>query len=341
MKHVAFGRTGMSVSRLCLGTMPLGHQCDETQSVAILDTAAEHGFTFIDTADAYPQGAALEQRGETERIIGRWMTDRGNRDDLVLATKFFAPMGPQTWQRGGSRKHVMSAIDASLRRLQTDYVDLYQIHFPDDRTPIEETLGALDDIVRAGKVRYIGCSNFSSWQLARSNGIAAAGGLHRFDSVQPRYNLLFRNYERDLFDLCELDDIAVIPYNPLAGGLLTGKHGRNTKPEQGTRFALGTTGDRYRQRYWNDLEFDGVDAVRAIAAEAGVDMVELAVAWMLANPVVTAPIIGASKPDQLAASVAALDLALDADVLSALSEATQHFRQREHQLQPRLAPKHE
>ena len=326
MKHVAFGRTGMSVSRLCLGTMPLGHQCDETQSVAILDTAAEHGFTFIDTADAYPQGAALEQRGETERIIGRWMTDRGNRDDLVLATKFFAPMGPQTWQRGGSRKHVMSAIDASLRRLQTDYVDLYQIHFPDDRTPIEETLGALDDIVRAGKVRYIGCSNYTAWQLARAIGRSEALGIVRYESVQPRYNLLFRNAERELLPLCDHDDIAVIPYNPLAGGFLTGKHKSVETPTEGGRFEHGTQAERYRERYWAEDKFAVVEQMAPLAADAGISMAQMAVGWTLANPTITSPIVGASKPSQLADAVAATEQPLDSDLKAKLDDLTLQYR---------------
>ena len=234
------------------------------------------------------------------------------------------------------RDSIMSAIDASLERLGTDYVDLYQMHFPDARTPIEETMSALDDVVRSGKVRYLGVSNFSAWQLARANGIAAAEGLRRIDAVQPRYNMLFRGYERDLFQLCELDDIAVIPYNPLAGGLLTGKHRRNEAPAEGTRFALGATGERYRDRYWNDMEFDGVDAIQAIADEAGIGMVELAVAWTLAQPAVTSPIIGASKPEQLAASVAALEITLDDDLMSKLADATDHFRLREHGLLGRL-----
>ena len=337
MKQVPFDRTGMAVSQLCLGTMPFGKQCDRDTSFAILDAAVGHGITFIDTADAYPQGASTEERGGTETIIGEWMAERGNREDVILATKFFAPMGHQRWQRGGSRKHIMSAIDASLRRLDTDYVDLYQMHFPDDFTPIEETMSALNDVVRAGKVRYLGVSNFDAWQVARANGIAAAHGWHRVDAVQPRYSLLYRNYERELFPLCALDDIAVIPYNPLAGGLLTGKHSRSADPETGTRFALEGTGPRYRERYWHEVEFDGVDAIAAIAAEAGIGMVELVIAWQLANPVVTSPIVGASKPEQLAASAAALDVTLDDDVIAALNDATDHFRQREHQVAVRLS----
>ena len=325
MQHTGFGRTGMAVSRLCLGTMTFGYQCDERESFAILDAAMEHGISFMDTADAYPAGGDLATNGRTEEIIGDWMAERACRDDVILATKFFAPMGRQRWNRGGSRKHVMDAIDASLRRLKTDYVDLYQIHFPDDRTPIEETLGALDDLVRLGKVRYVGCSNFDSWQLARANGIAAANGLRRFDSVQPRYSLLFRNYERDLFPLCELDDIAVIPYNPLAGGFLSGKHSKQEGPQEGTRFALGNAAARYQERYWKDQQFDTVEELRPIAAAAGIGLVELALAWVLQNAAITSPIIGASRPEQLDAPVAALDVRLDDDLLAQLDDLTRQY----------------
>jgi len=316
----------MAVSRLCLGTMTFGYQCDQDQSFAILDAAAEHGISFLDTADAYPSGGRLEDNGRTEEIVGQWIADRGARDDVVLATKFFAPMGRQRWNRGGSRKHIMDAIDASLRRLQTDYVDLYQIHFPDPFTPIEETLSALDDLVRVGKVRYIGCSNFEAWRLARANGVATAEGLRRFDSVQPRYSLLFRSYEQDLFELCALDDIAVIPYNPLAGGLLTGKHRQDAGPTEGTRFTSGTAAERYQARYWQDQQFETVEGFRAIATDAGIPMVELAIAWVLANQAITSPIVGASRPEQLQAPVAALDRTLDDDLLARLDELTQVYR---------------
>jgi len=329
MKYTSFGRTGMAVSRLCLGTMTFGIQCNQEQSFAILDAATEHGITFMDTADAYPSGGGADDRGETEAIIGRWMAERNNRSDIVLATKFFAPMGPHPWQRGGSRKHITEAIEASLRRLQTDHIDVYQMHFPDVRTPIDETLAALDDCVRQGKVSYLGCSNYSAWQLARANGIAATQNLRRFDSIQPRYNLLVRPYERDLFPLCELDDIAVIPYNPLAGGLLTGKHSQASGPADGTRFTLGTAAERYQARYWQDREFEAVEAIRSIAAEAGIGMVELVIAWVLAQPAVTSPIIGASKPEQLDAAVASLDVTLDDDVRQALDDATADFRHAE------------
>ena len=315
----------MAVSKFCLGTMTFGLQCEEEESFAILDAAAEHGITFIDTANVYPLGGGLDVVGRTEEIVGEWLTSRGARDDVVLATKCVAPMGRRRWQRGASRKHIMDEIDASLRRLQTDHIDLYQLQRYDPNTPIDETLSALDDLVRVGKVRYLGCSNYAAWQLARANGVAAAAGLRRFDSVQPRYNLLFRTYERDLFELCRLDDIAVIPYNPIAGGLLSGKHSFEAGPTAGTRFTSGNSAERYQSRYWQEAEFTTVDLLRPIAAEAGISMVTLANAWVLANPVITSPIVGASRPDQLDEAVAALDVTLDDDVLALLGELTADY----------------
>lgn len=326
MKHTGFGRTGMAVSRLCLGTMTFGFQCDQEQSFAILDAAAEHGISFLDTADVYPAAGDPADRGRTEEIIGDWMAERGARDDVILATKCMAPMGKNRWQQGLSRKHIMDAVDASLRRLKTDYIDLYQVHFPDVHTPIDETMSALDDLVRSGKVRYLGCSNFEAWQLARANGAAATAGLRRFDSVQPRYSMLFRSYERDLFELCDLDEIAVIPYNPMAGGMLSGKHKRDEAPAEGTRFSVGNAAERYRKRYFQDQQFDTVDTMREIAADAGVGMVELAIAWVLANPTITSPIVGASRPEQLSAPVAALDITLDQATLDRIDAATHQYR---------------
>src|SRR4051812_17143441 len=274
MEHVRLGRTGLQVSTLCLGTMTFGLQSDEPTSVAILDKAADGGITFIDTADVYPLGGSAETRGRTEDIVGRWM--KGKRDQVILATKCFGRTGPHPWEQGNSRKHILDAIEGSLRRLQTDYIDLYQLHQPDPSTPIDETLGALDDLVRAGKIRYAGCSNFPAWRVARALGRSELHGLVRFDSVQPRYNLLFRQIERELLPLCAEDGIGVIPYNPIAGGLLSGKHRPDQGPSEGTRFTLGTAGGRYQERYWHDEEFATVEAVREVAADAGVGMVELA-----------------------------------------------------------------
>ncbi|HEY1640527.1 MAG TPA: aldo/keto reductase [Streptosporangiaceae bacterium] len=324
MEHTRLGRTGLQVSRLCLGTMTFGLQCDEATSAAILDRSAEGGIDFLDTSDAYPLGGDLSTRGATEEILGRWL--RGKRDRFIVATKCFAPTGPAPFDGGNSRKHIMSAVDASLRRLQTDYIDLYQLHGYDPATPIDETLGALDDLVHSGKVRYIGCSNFLTYQLVRAVGRTETLRLTRMDCVQPRYNLLFRQIEREMLPFCGEEGIGVIPYNPIAGGLLSGKHARTGPPPEGSRFTLGTAAQNYQDRYWHDREFDTVETLGQLADKAGVSLVTLSVAWVLAHPAVTAPIIGASRPGQLDASLAAADYVIDADLKRQLDEATHEYR---------------
>ena len=265
MEHTRLGRTGLQVSRLCLGTMTFGLQNDEPASVAILDRAAEGGIDFIDTSDAYPLGGDLTTRGVTEEILGRWL--QGKRDRFIVATKCFAPTGPAPFDAGNSRKHILSAVDASLRRLRTDYIDLYQLHGYDRATPIDETLSALDDLVHQGKVRYVGCSNFLTYQLVRAIGRSETLRLARFDSVQPRYNLLFRQIEREMLPFCGEEGVGVIPYNPIAGGLLSGKHSRSAPPPEGTRFTLGSAAKAYQDRYWHDREFDTVDVLRQRSEE--------------------------------------------------------------------------
>jgi len=324
VQHVRLGRTGLNVSRICLGTMTFGLQVDEPNSFAILDAAADKGITFIDTADAYPLGGDLTTAGRTEEIVGKWL--QGKRDDYVVATKCFAPMGKRPWNMGNSRRHIMDSIDQSLRRLQTDFIDLYQLHFDDPGVPLEESLGALDDLVRVGKVRYVGCSNFLAYRLARATGISEAKSLARFDCIQPRYNLLFREFERELFPLCLEEGIGVIPYNPIAGGMLSGKHDRSKPPEEGTRFTLGNAARTYQDRYWHDNVFDTVDQLVKIADEAGMPLPTLAVAWTLAHPAITSPIVGASRPDQLDATCAALDTRLDDDLMATLNELTAPYR---------------
>jgi aryl-alcohol dehydrogenase-like predicted oxidoreductase len=323
MEHVLFGRTGLRVSRLCLGTMTFGYQCDEETSIAIMDAADAAGITFLDTSDAYPVGAPREVMGRTEEIVGRWLA--GRREDYVLATKCFAPTGSRPWHAGTSRSNIMRAVEASLRRLQTDFIDLYQIHFWDPSTPIDETLTAMDDLVRQGKVRYVGCSNTLAYQLARSIGRSEVLQVARYDSVQPRYNLLFRENERELFPLCEEEAIAVIPYNPLAGGFLSGKY-TNGEPPPGTRFTLGSVAGRYQERYWHERMFETVEAIRPIAAEADMTMAQLAVAWVLAKPAITSPIVGASRPEQLADPVAAVTSPLDPELVTRLDDLTYEYR---------------
>jgi aryl-alcohol dehydrogenase-like predicted oxidoreductase len=315
MEHTRLGRTGLQVSKLCLGTMTFGLQCDEPTSVSILNRATEGGIDFIDSSDVYPLGGDLTTVGRT-----------GKRDRFVLATKCFGRTGPSPIDAGNSRRHIFDAVEASLRRLQTDYIDLYQLHGFDAETPIDETLGALDDLVHQGKVRYIGCSNFLTYQLVRAVGRSETLGLARFDSVQPRYNLLFRQVERELLPFCGEEGVGVIPYNPIAGGLLSGKHHRDDPPAEGGRFTLGNAGRMYQGRYWHDREFDTVDRLLAIADEVGVSLVTLSVAWVLANEAITAPIVGASKPDQLVASLHAAEFVLEDDLKSRLNELTNEYR---------------
>ena len=323
MQHTRFGRTGLQVPRLTLGTMTFAGQCDRDTSFAIMDAAVEAGITFFDTADMYPVTTFPKGMGDTERFIGEWL--QGKREQVLIASKCFFPSGRRVWEGGNSRHNILRSIDGTLRRLGTDYVDLYQVHSWDSNTPIDETLQALDDVVRAGKARYVGCSNVQAYQLARSLGRSEVLGTVRFDSVQPRYNMLFREYELDLLPLSVEEGIAVIPYNPLAGGLLTGKH-RPTDSADGTRFASGTQGDRYRDRYWHDRMFATVDGVCALAAEAGVSAATLALQWPLANPAITSPIVGASRPEQLADAVAAVETPLDPAVKAALDALTAEYR---------------
>jgi aryl-alcohol dehydrogenase (NADP+) len=324
MEHTRLGRTGLKVSRLCLGTMTFGFQCDEDTSFAIMDTAADAGITFLDSADVYPIGAPRELVGRTEEVVGKWM--RGRRDRVILATKCFGRTGPNQWDIGGSRKHIVDAVEASLRRLQTDYIDLYQLHGYDPETPVDETLRALEDLVRWGKVRYVGCSNWLAYQLARAVGRSEALNIVRFDSVQPRYNLLFREIERELLPLCADEGIGVIPYNPIAGGLLSGKHNRDAGPEEGSRFTLGSAGPRYQDRYWHEGMFDTVEKLRPLAHSAGMTMAQMSVAWVLANPGITAPIVGASRPEQLNDAVQAVANPLRDEIKTALDELTAEYR---------------
>ena len=322
------GRTGLTVSRLALGTMTFGLQTDEAVSHRILDHATDSGIIFLDTADVYPLGGTIETAGRTEEIIGRWLHAKGanRRSQFILATKAANKVGPNSWDQGNSRKHLLDAIDASLRRLQTDYVDLYQLHHDDRETPLDESLEALDVIVRSGRARYIGVSNFLAYRLARAIGRAELHKLTRLVSVQPRYSLLFREIERELLPLAAEEGLGVIPYNPLAGGLLTGKYKAGAKPEDNTRFTLGTAGSMYQDRYWNERSFATVAQLHQLADEAGVPLATLAVAWVMANPLISAPLLGASRPEQLDATIAAADYKLDPALKQKLDELTAEYR---------------
>jgi 1-deoxyxylulose-5-phosphate synthase len=304
MEYVRLGRSGLRVSRICLGMMSYGNSgardwhLDEDAAEPIVRRAVESGVTFFDTADMYDRGASEEVTG---RLLARLFD---HRDEYVLATKVFFPMGPGPNDGGLSRKHILAAVDASLRRLGTDYVDLYQIHRWDYETPIEETMQALSDVVRAGKARYLGASSMFAWQFAKAQRVAPTP----FVSMQNHYNLVYREEEREMIPLCLDHGIGVIPYSPLARGLLTGSRER-TGPTRTAR----SQSDPLADEMYNEGDFDVVDAVRAVAADRGVPPARVALAWLLGRPGVTAPIVGATKLAHLDDAVAAVGLALTQD----------------------------
>jgi 1-deoxyxylulose-5-phosphate synthase len=320
MKTRRMGRTGLKVSEVCLGTMTFGKQCDEAASFAIMDAAVEHGVDFFDTADGYPMGGNFETVGSTETIVGNWL--KGRRDKIVLATKCWVPMGRGPNDGGLSRKHILDAVEGSLRRLQTDYIDLYQAHAPDPDTPLDETLRAFDDLTRQGKVRYLGCSNFKAWLLANALWISDKHELARFDCVQPRYNILFREIENELLPLCQHHGVGVIAYNPLAGGFLTGKYKPNTPAPPETRFGFltGRTQSIYHKRYWQDEQFEAVEHLQRYFASRNKSLTQVAIAWVLAQPSVTSAIVGASSAEQLRQSMPATELTLDQDEMDTCNE---------------------
>ena len=320
MKTRPLGRSGLRVPVLCLGTMTFGLQCDRDTSFAILDRSLEGGLDFLDTADVYPLGGSLETVGRTEELIGEWMQLRGSRDRILLATKCRGAMGRGANDVGLSRQHILAACEASLRRLRTDRIDLYQTHFFDPDVRIEETLRALDDLVRAGKVRYVGCSNYPAWRLAEALLAARQLGVEGYVSVQPRYNLLYREIETELVPLCISQGLGVLVYNPLAGGFLSGKHRLAPEPEAQGRFTLGAAGKMYRHRYWHEAQFAAVERLKKEVASRGLDLVSVAVAWTIAQPGISSAIIGASHPAQLAPSLAAAELQLDDSLKAACDE---------------------
>jgi aryl-alcohol dehydrogenase-like predicted oxidoreductase len=321
LKYTKFGRTGLQVSRLILGTGTFGGQASEEEAQRMLDMAAGAGVNFIDTADMYPPGP---NPGVAESIVGRWL--KSKRHQCIVATKGGGKIGPLAWDSGTSRKHLLDAIDGSLRRLNTDYVDLYQLHMDDPNTPLEETLEAMDVIVRSGKSRYIGVSNFLAYRLAKALGWQSYQRLVRFVSIQPRYNLLYREPEREILPLAREEGLAVIPYNPLAGGLLSDRYQFTDQPQKG-RFSaeLGSFGAMYKARYWREREFSTVEKVRDLARQQGVAASTLSIAWLLANPAVTSVILGASNSQHLIDTLAAVDLDLGATCRSALEELSGQY----------------
>ena len=321
MEYRRLGRHGLEVQSLCLGTMTFGLQVDEASSQRILDKAFSMKLRFLDTADAYPLGGTRDTIGETEAIIGRWMKQRGNREDLVIATKCFAATKARPNSMGLSRQHIVESIEQSLTRLQTDYVDLYQSHGFDPMTPIEESLRAFEDLTKAGKVRYVGCSNYPAWRLGQALRAADSLGVAGYASVQPRYNLLYREIENELLPLARSEGLGVLVYNPLAGGFLSGKYTKGQGLEEGTRFTLGTAADRYQARYWHDSQFSAVETLKEVTESKGLDLVSVAVAWVLRQEGITSAIIGASKEEQLDANLAALDVEFDDDLIEACEAA--------------------
>ncbi|MGI8913379.1 MAG: aldo/keto reductase [Chloroflexota bacterium] len=317
MKYKRLGRTGLKVSEICLGTMTFGSQADEQASKAIVKRALDAGVNFFDTANVYNAGVSEEFTGRALKEVRR---------DIVLATKLHGKMGPGPNDQGQSRKHIMDAIEQSLRRLTTDYIDLYQVHRFDPTCPLDETLRALDDLVHSGKVRYIGASNYAAWQLCTALWTSDKLGLARYDCVQPRHNLISRAIEQELLPLCQAQGVGVIVYNPLAGGMLTGKHQRQAPAAAGTRFAINPM---YHNRYWQERVFDAVDRFRDIAAGAGHSMAQVALAWSLANPVVTSAILGASCVEQLDETLPAIDIALSPEQFRQLDELWELVGRRE------------
>ncbi|MFD1142378.1 aldo/keto reductase [Larkinella insperata] len=317
MDYIRLGNTGMMVSRICLGTMTYGTPTErwpwalnEEQSRPFLRQALDLGINFFDTADVYSAGAS-------EEVVGRALRDFARRDEIVLATKVYNPMGPGPNDRGLSRKHILSAIDASLKRLGTDYVDLYQIHRWDANTPIEETMEALHDVVKAGKARYIGASSMYSWQFAKAQYTADRHGWTRFVSMQPHYNLVYREEEREMLPFCADQKIAVIPWSPLARGLLTG--GRSKERNETERART----DAFGRSLYSEADFSIADRVTETAQQRGIPAAQVALAWMLSKPVITAPIVGASKPGHIEDAVGALSVRLSEEEIRYLEELYQ------------------
>ena len=313
------GRTGLQVSNLCLGTMQFGWTADERSSFAVMDAFVEAGGNFLDTADVYSRWASGNPGGVSEQIIGRWLQERGNRDRLVIATKVRGRMWEGPDGEGLSRAHIVRAVEASLRRLQIETIDLYQCHSPDEKTPIEETLRAFEEIISSGQVRHIGASNFTAVQLAEALGVAAEKSLPRFETLQPHHNLVHRyEYEAELAPLCDREGIGVIPYSPLAAGFLTGKYRPGQPPPKSARAG------RVRE-YMNAPGFAAVEALDAAATAHDTTPAAVALAWQMAKPAISAPIIGANSAVQLADLLPAAELALSPNDIATLDRVSASF----------------
>ena len=315
MNYRNLGRTGLKVSELCLGTMQFGWTAGVEESYQVLNSAYEAGLTFLDTANVYSRWVEGNPGGVSETIIGDWMKKFNiPRPQMVIATKVRGKMGEGPNDQGLARVHILQAVEDSLRRLKTDYIDLYQTHFYDPMTPMEETLQALDDLVRQGKVRYIGCSNYPAWRLMEALWISDRRGLERFDSVQPHYSLVHRaEYERQLAEVCRTYRLGVIPYSPLAGGFLTGKY-RRDQTDAGSR--------RNVEQYFSDSNWAILDALDTIAAERTATTSQIALAWMLTRPEITSPIIGPRSLEQLQDNLGAAGMQLTPLEMAALDQVS-------------------
>lgn len=318
MEYRNLGRTGLKVSTICLGTMQFGWSADAETSHAIMNRAVELGCNFIDTADIYSRWVDGNPGGVSEQIIGDWLQNSGvKREDVIIATKVRGPMGDGPNDKGLSRHHILNAVEDSLDRLQTEYIDLYQMHFYDEETPLDETLRALDDLVRSGMVRYIGVSNYPAWLLTKSLWISDVKNLARFDSLQPHYNYVHRaEFERELMPLCLDQGIGVIPYSPLGGGFLTGKYRRDTELPDSDR------AEGVKNRYMNERGFAAIDKLEEVANAHDATIAQTAVAWVLANPAVTAAIIGANTVAQLEDTMRGAEIAITPDEKEALDDVT-------------------
>ena len=322
MDYATLGRSGLKVSRICLGCMTYGNPgwrpwvLSEAESRPFFKRALENGINFFDTADMYSEGAS-------EEVVGRTLWKLAPRHQVVLATKVFFPTGDGPNERGLSRKHILDAVDASLRRLGTDYVDLYQIHRFDPSTPIEETLEALHDVVRSGRARYVGASSMYAWQLAKMLYTAEMRGWTRFVSMQNHYNLVYREEEREMLPLAREEGLGIIPWSPLARGFLAGNRGRRGGDEKSGDTLRARTDDYAHKLYYTPADFEIADRVTELAAKRGIKPTQIALAWILRQPGVTAPIIGASKADHLEDAVAALEIELDDEECAYLEELYQ------------------
>jgi len=311
------GRTGLRVSALCLGGNTFGWTTDQKASEAVLDAYVEAGGNFIDTADVYSRWVPGHKGGESEDVLGKWMKTRGNRRGVIIATKVMGPMGPGPNDTGLSRQHIIEGVEDSLKRLQTDFIDLYQAHWDDRDTPIEETLRAFDDLVRQGKVRYIGASNYHAWRLTRALWESDRRAYMRYESIQPKYNLVFRDeYERELEPLCLEQSIGVIPYSSLGSGFLSGKYHRGRELPKTARAG------NVEKIYMTDRGFTVLEAVEKVAAAAGATAAQVALSWLAHRPGITAPIASATSVTQLKELLGGIELQLDSDARATLDRAS-------------------